>query len=332
MTAIAKEYGVSVTTVQRFLDTCYQQEYAPKELPEVLCIDEFSSTKDSSGAMSCTLLNGETHEIVDILENRQLSFLKEYFGSFSYEERKRVKYLVMDMYSPYMTLARKLFPRAEIVLDRFHIVQLIHRAFNQTRIQCMNASRKINISMYSRLKRFWKEFLQDSSNLSYQKYYCRSFRCLISARERVEKLLKGDHVLEESYWIYQNILYAVKKKRYSLFLKILEQRKEVSSLKIKKSLQTLYRYRREIKTSLSVEYSNAALEGKHLVMKEIKRIGYGYRKFRNLRKRIFIIQGILKINPNFCYFILKISATLFLGKKKSLFQKMNAREIPNELF
>ena len=44
----------------------------------------------------------------------------------------------MDMSGAYIPLARKLFPNAKIVLDRFHIIQHLGRAFLKTRIAIMN--------------------------------------------------------------------------------------------------------------------------------------------------------------------------------------------------
>ena len=37
-----------------------------------------------------------------------------------------------------MPLARRLFPNAEIIIDRFHIIQHLGRAFLKTRIAIMN--------------------------------------------------------------------------------------------------------------------------------------------------------------------------------------------------
>ena len=42
------------------------------------------------------------------------------------------------MFSPYYALAKQLFPNAQIVLDRFHIVQHLSRAMSRVRVQIMN--------------------------------------------------------------------------------------------------------------------------------------------------------------------------------------------------
>ena len=62
--------------------------------------------------------------------------------------RKNVKFIVIDMYSPYISLILKLFPNAKIIIDKFHLVQLISRSLNNTRINIMKKDKK----NYNKLK------------------------------------------------------------------------------------------------------------------------------------------------------------------------------------
>ena len=64
----------------------------------------------------------------------------------------------MDMYSPYISLVKSIFSKAEIVLDKFHIVNLINKAFNQTKISIMNSIK--DGSLKRKLKLFWKSLLK----------------------------------------------------------------------------------------------------------------------------------------------------------------------------
>ena len=48
----------------------------------------------------------------------------------------------MDMYSPYISLVKSIFSKAEIVLDKFNIVNLINKTFNQIKISIMNSIKK----------------------------------------------------------------------------------------------------------------------------------------------------------------------------------------------
>ncbi|WP_200769424.1 transposase, partial [Fusobacterium necrophorum] len=103
----------------------------PKTLPTHLGIDEFKSTKQASGNMSVILVDLQKREIVDILEDRRKDPLIDFFQTFPMEERKKVQVITTDLYEPYLQILPKLFPNAQIILDRFHIVQLISRAFLQ---------------------------------------------------------------------------------------------------------------------------------------------------------------------------------------------------------
>lgn len=131
LNAIAKGHFVSITTVQRIMDHGYKALFVSKKtLPKILSSDEFKSTKDSLGAMSFIFMDAVNGKIIDIVENRQLNSLETYFSEFSFEAKKNVEYIVIDIYSPYITLIRRSFPNAKIIIDKFHI--LINRVLNKS--------------------------------------------------------------------------------------------------------------------------------------------------------------------------------------------------------
>jgi Transposase and inactivated derivatives len=78
---IAKSFNVSNSTVIRVMNSYYNDYKINRNyLPENLCFDEFKSTKDADGAMSFIYCNADApHSIIDIVENRRLNYLKQYF-------------------------------------------------------------------------------------------------------------------------------------------------------------------------------------------------------------------------------------------------------------
>ncbi len=182
---IARRFNVSHVTVNRVINSHFTDYIPNKEfLPKVLCFDEFKSTKDCSGAMSFIMCDGVTHNIVDIVEDRQLNSLIDYFSKYSLNARNNVEHIVIDMYSPYVSLIDKIFPKAKISIDRFHLVQLVNKAFNKTRIAIMKNYSKKNTPLYNKLKKYWKLFLKPYTELSYErKMYCRNFKRYISKRK-----------------------------------------------------------------------------------------------------------------------------------------------------
>ena len=128
LTYIAKKYNISVASVQKIMNICYPDFKVNKEhLPEAICIDEFKSVKNINGAMSFVFADYQSKSIIDIVEDRGLYSLTEYFSRFSLEARNNVKYICMDMYVPYISLVNSIFPNAEIVIDKFHIVNFVIR-------------------------------------------------------------------------------------------------------------------------------------------------------------------------------------------------------------
>ena len=293
---IAGIFDVSHTTVSRILKA-YKNKYSPKKniLPRVLCFDEFKSVKECRGAMSFIYCNGETGEIIDIVEDRKLESLRIYFEAFSKEARESVKHIVIDMYKPYMILIKEMFPKAKVSIDRFHLVQLINRAFNRTRVLKMNEYRKPDETYYKRLKSSWKLFLKPSTSLTEVRKYHRSFKKYISQKEIVSILLEKDLELKKAYDTFQDIYFGLKNMNLKYFLQSLKKAKSKNSTYLSTSVKTLKKQALRIKNSLKLPYSNGVLEGINNKIKVLKRLSFGYRSFDNFKTRILLINNILKV-------------------------------------
>lgn len=105
MKDIAKDADVSVNTVSRLLPPL---AVSAKHLPEVVCIDEF---KWNTGyyKYQVSIMDGKTRKLIDIIECRCKTHLLDYFNKFSLNERKKVKYVVTDLWRTYKDLAITFF-------------------------------------------------------------------------------------------------------------------------------------------------------------------------------------------------------------------------------
>lgn len=101
-------------------------------------MDEFKSIKSADSQISFTFSDSIIHKIIDILPSRPLTALKDYFSSYSRTVRNAVKTVVVDINAPYYVLVKELFPKAKLIVDCFHLSQLIVRSLFQIRIQLMN--------------------------------------------------------------------------------------------------------------------------------------------------------------------------------------------------
>lgn len=72
-----------------------------------------------------------TSEPIDLLPSRRNNYTEAYFNNIPLEERLKVKYLISDMYAPYLSMVDKFFPNAVSVVDSFHVIQWINHQLEQ---------------------------------------------------------------------------------------------------------------------------------------------------------------------------------------------------------
>jgi transposase len=131
---IASLTGISTNSVQRIL-TANIHPHASRRLPINLCFDEFRSTH---GSMSFICIDADTHKSVKVLSDRLNRTIKQFFLSqYSTAERAAVQRVIMDMNASYQAFVHELFPNAELIIDRFHIIQLMGRTMDTIRTQCL---------------------------------------------------------------------------------------------------------------------------------------------------------------------------------------------------
>ena len=286
---IARFYNVSDNTVQSVFDTVFYDDTVYKNfLPKALCIDEFTFKKKTYAFNICNAKNGKT---IDLVLDRTTNNLDKYFSHYTEKARKRVRFVVMDMYSPYIDLIKKWFPNAKIIIDLFHIVQLLTKSLNKTRINVMNENKEDR----NKFKNYWRLVLKSRFDLeagAWKKFRC--FKNLMTETDVVDYLLNKDLFFENSYDLYQDILYHLQHRNYEGFNKVIYNEYKNISKQMQTILSTLRKYSKYIKNTLEYSYSNGVMERNNNTCKLIKRISFGFRNFRNMKSRIMIITNIFR--------------------------------------
>lgn len=126
---IARHFNTSDTHVLDVFDRYVKLDRLP--LTEIISIDEVYTDMADNGKYALVIQDFYTGDPIDLLRNRRSSVTEPYFVSIPIEERCRVKYLLSDMYNPYLTFVDKYFPNAVSVVDSFHVVQWIIHAIDQ---------------------------------------------------------------------------------------------------------------------------------------------------------------------------------------------------------
>ncbi len=276
---IAINNNVSTSTVSKLIFSRYSEHKVDyKCLSETLCFDEFKSTKDAKGSISFIYMDYKKSKIIDIVEDRRIYNLKNHFSRYTKKARNSVKYIVIDMYKPYISLIKEMFKNAKIIIDRFHIVQLFSRALNKTRIKVMNE----NKDYYNRLKRYYKLLLKPYKKIkssNYKRCYC--YKKFMSEQDILADLLSSSDILKNTYEIYQELLYSVQNKDVVLFENTLNNNNDNNKLSpyMNTSIKTLTKYKDYIVNALTNTASNGRFEAINNTIKVVKRIAFGFRNF-----------------------------------------------------
>lgn len=128
---IATRYRCSTSVITRRLDKIH---FTPPHLADCLSIDEFRGNAGGE-KFQCLLTDPLHKQVLDVLPHRTTDPLLAYFRRFSWRERAKVKWISMDMSPLFRSVVKPLFPHAEIVADRFHVVRSVVTALEEVRKQ-----------------------------------------------------------------------------------------------------------------------------------------------------------------------------------------------------
>lgn len=144
-TDVANQTDISVTTaIKEFKD--HIAEFRT-ELSEVVCIDEFRAST-VAGEYALVIGDPISGKILDVLPSRKQDYIYYYFQSTTVEDRKKVRYIVTDLFESYRTICKNLFWNSIHIADRFHWIKLSTEAFNKTRIRIMNSYLNLGKDQY----------------------------------------------------------------------------------------------------------------------------------------------------------------------------------------
>ena len=184
-------------------------------LPRVLCIDEFKGNAGNY-KYQVALIDGETHDVVDILECRYKHSLCEYFKKFPKEQLNNVKYFVTDLWETYKDISFTYFKKAKILADHFHWARYACNALDKIRIEVQSNLPKderkyFKHSRYlllSRLCNIKQERYDELNNMLIN--YSENLRIAYREREEILNILHSTDnsdlkIKKISEWIKRNL-------------------------------------------------------------------------------------------------------------------------------
>ena len=282
-TQIAKMYGCSASSVIRIINRHCHPKYREPVLPKHLCFDEFRST---GRLMSFICCDSDTHKIIAKLSNRLTKTITDYFvNRYTLSERQQVETVVADLNAQYIYFIKHIFPNAQIIIDRFHIVQLTARALDKCRTTLIG-----HISKHSReyklLKSHWKLFHKYEKEITDDKpVFLNGINEYMTQRNALDLIFDFSPKFKQIYQVYQGILEATREKDESVLHDVIYNYHPTRSA-MDTAVSTLKRNIHYVKNACYFSYSNGPIEGINRKIKELKRHCYGFRNLNNFFNRI----------------------------------------------
>ncbi len=320
--SIAERFNMSDTQVLNIFDRYVKLERLP--LTDIISIDEVFTNMDVSSKYSLVIQDFYTGDPIDLLRSRRTNVTDPYFTSIPVEERYAVKYLLTDMYKPYLKYIDKFFPRAVPVVDSFHVVQWANHEIDNYIRQLIKKYKQRDRELYE--QKSFEAYRPVKPPLSHEVYILQKYKWLILSNQsnityHIDTRMDSHfHALMNTY-DYENYLFRIDprlrtlrelKEKYVTF----NERNAGKPATAKKEIETLIteyfnskdsifvnfasllrRYRDPIINSfIMVEkygsggiytsrLSNGPIESLNRKVKDLKRMGRGYRSFEHFRNR-----------------------------------------------
>jgi transposase len=320
--SIAKKFKTSDTHVLEVFDRYVKLERLP--LTDIISVDEVYVDMDNDCKYALVIQDFYTGDSIDILRSRRSKITEPYFVSIPPEERYKVKYLLSDMYNPYISFVEKYFPNAVSVVDSFHVIQWIIHSIDMYIRQLEKTFRQRDREREEKLSA--EQGRPVSLPVSDELYLLKKYRWLIlSNRDNITyhidlRMDKHFHCLMNTY-DYERALFDIDSR-----LKTLRDYKELyvtfnsrnagnpanAAKEIEELINTYYysgdsifvdfaallsKYKEPIINSFVMvqkcgpgglydsRLSNGPIESLNRKVKDLKRLGRGFLNFEHLRNR-----------------------------------------------
>ncbi|MDO8862914.1 ISL3 family transposase [Haliea sp. E1-2-M8] len=264
-------HGISAATVERWYHShcrLRRSETANRPCPKVLGIDEHFFTRKRGYAT--TLVDLKRNKVFDVVLGRSEASLERYLKALPGKDN--VQLIVMDLSETYRNIARRYFPNAMIVADRFHVIRLVNQHFLKAWQDHDPEGRK-NRGLISLMRRHeWRLSPEQRDNLGNYLSAFPVLNALYQAKQRLNRLL---------------LLKTLTRKRTERALpKLLALIKQFHASPLHRLARTLTSWLEPIITMWRFSKSNGPTEGFHNKMEMMSRRAYGFRNFENYRLRV----------------------------------------------
>ncbi len=257
-----------------------------KEDLEYIGIDEKSMKKGHN--YMTIIYDLKEGKVIDLTKDRKEKPVLELMKSIkSNNNCKSLKAVSMDMWKAYISAGRKVFPFADIVHDKFHIMKYMNEGVDKTR---KKEAKKLDKANDNSLKKTKYLFLKNQENMTENQFLrfekVKNINLETCKAWEIKENFKGfftSNTINEGKFYFNGWLNDVRKSGLKYMINVSE---------------LLIRHWNGIITYIKHRITNSLAENINGRIQKIKTIARGFREFENYRISILFYLGKLNLEPH----------------------------------
>jgi transposase len=257
--------------------------------PAAVGLDETSflaATAQRPRLLVTGVVDLDTGRLIDVLPARSAVAVTGWLAAKPAPWLAGIRHVVIDPYQPYATAVARGLPGARLVVDHFHVIRLANAALDEVRRRTQQTTTGHRGRKADPLYRIRRRLLASHDRLAPGAFaHMLAWLDAGDPEGEVGAAYLAKELLRETY-LAGDALEA--RRRLVAFYDHCD-RSGVAELE--RLARTIARWETPILRWHHTRLTNAATEGTNLVIKNIKRLGFGFRNFENYRLRLLLRCG-----------------------------------------
>lgn len=234
-----------------------------------------------------TICDVQNHQLIDLIPTRDYTLVAAHLKEQPTHRKERVAFGCCDMSRTYRAVYRVVFPKATVVVDRFHVMKIANFAIDETRRRVQRRERGHRGRKHDPLYKVRKLLIMNDTRQSPE--LSERMMSLLSLGDPEGEVLFA-YSIKEALALYYEMADALEAEA---FLREIVDKAGASSSppEVQDLAGTLSNWFAEINAWHRSRHSNGPTEGMNNLIKRTKRVAFGFTNFENYRIRALLYAG-----------------------------------------